>query len=103
MCGYNSALADSLSLSTTQHWNYAAAIKATETVYGVKPDLTREGGSIPVALSFAEVLQKNLLLLPLGRADDGAHSTNEKLDISNYIEGTKLLGLYLHEAAAAAA
>ncbi|PWN43398.1 CNDP dipeptidase [Ceraceosorus guamensis] len=89
-------------LADPNHWNYAAAIKATEKVYGVKPDLTREGGSIPVALSFSEVLGKNLLLLPLGRADDGAHSTNEKLDLSNYVEGTKLLGVYLHEIAATA-
>lgn len=37
----------------------------------------------------------------MGRGDDGAHSTNEKIDISNYIEGTKLLGTYLHEVAAA--
>lgn len=36
------------------------------------------------------------MLLPMGRGDDGAHSTNEKLDISNYIEGTKLLAAYLH-------
>jgi hypothetical protein len=28
-------------------------------------------------------------------------STNEKLDRSNFIEGTKLLGTYLHEVAAA--
>ena len=87
-------------LADPNHFNYAAAIKATETIYGVKPDLTREGGSIPVALSFSEILGKNLLLLPMGRADDGAHSTNEKLDVSNYIEGSKLLGFYLHEIAA---
>lgn len=83
------------------HWNYVAAAKATKKIYGVEPDLTREGGSIPVALTFSEELQKNLLLLPMGRGDDGAHSTNEKIDISNYIEGTKLLGTYLHEVAAA--
>ncbi|KAN0062566.1 hypothetical protein ACQY0O_005098 [Thecaphora frezii] len=87
-------------LADPNHWNYEAAIKATETIYGVKPDLTREGGSIPVTLTFADTLQKNVLLLPMGRSDDGAHSINEKLDISNYIEGTKLLGLYLHEVAA---
>lgn len=86
--------------SDPTHWNFAAATKATETVYGISPDLTREGGSIPVALTFSEVLGKNLLLLPLGRGDDGAHSTNEKIDISNYIQGTKLLGAYLHEVAA---
>ncbi|CAO1624913.1 unnamed protein product [Jaminaea pallidilutea] len=87
-------------LADPNHWNYEAAIRATEKVYGVKPDLTREGGSIPVALTIADILQKNLLLLPLGRADDGAHSTNEKIDVTNYIEGTKLLGAYLHEIAA---
>lgn len=85
------------------HWNYAAATKATERIYGVKPDLTREGGSIPVALTFSEVTGKNLLLLPLGRADDGAHSVQEKLDLDNYIRGTQLLGVYLHEVAAAQA
>lgn len=79
------------------HWNYVAASKATEAVYGRKPDLTREGGSIPVTLTFAEALGVNVLLLPMGRGDDGAHSTNEKLDRSNYIQGTKLLGTYLWE------
>ncbi|KAG8998229.1 hypothetical protein FRB90_012351 [Tulasnella sp. 427] len=71
-------------------------------VYKKTPDLTREGGSIPVTLTFAEALGVNVLLLPMGRGDDGAHSTNEKLDVSNYIEGTKLLGTYLWEVAATA-
>ncbi|KAL7415837.1 CNDP dipeptidase [Mrakia frigida] len=82
------------------HWNYRAAATATEGVYGQKPDLTREGGSIPVTLSFADALGVNVLLLPMGRGDDGAHSINEKLDLSNYIKGTQLLGSYLHEVAA---
>lgn len=82
------------------HWNYVAAAKATEAIYKKTPDLTREGGSIPVTLTFAESLGVNVLLLPMGRGDDGAHSTNEKLDRSNYIEGTKLLGTYLHEVGA---
>lgn len=47
-----------------------AASKAVEKVFGVKPDLTREGGSIPVTLSFQDALQKNVLLLPMGRGDD---------------------------------
>jgi Cys-Gly metallodipeptidase DUG1 len=47
-----------------------AASKAVETVYGVKPDMTREGGSIPVTLCFQESLKKNVLLLPMGRGDD---------------------------------
>ncbi len=83
------------------HWNFEAAHRATKTVYGVDPDYTREGGSIPVALSFQEALGKNVLLLPMGRADDGAHSVNEKLDRSNYINGVKLMIAYLVEVAAA--
>jgi len=82
-----------------RHWNFEAAKRATKAVYKQDPDLTREGGSIPVTLTFAESLGVNVLLLPMGRGDDGAHSTNEKLDRSNFIEGTKLLGTYLYELA----
>lgn len=49
-------------------------------VFGVEPDLTREGGSIPVTLTFQEATGKNVMLLPVGSADDGAHSQNEKLN-----------------------
>jgi len=70
-----------------------------EQVYGVKPDLTREGGSIPVTLTFQEVTGKSVMLLPMGAADDGAHSQNEKIDIRNYIEGTKVLAAYLYHVA----
>ncbi|KAI8641183.1 hypothetical protein BD408DRAFT_418534 [Parasitella parasitica] len=84
-------------LSSPNHPNYVAAAKAVKTVYGVEPDLTREGGSIPVTLSFQEALKKNVLLLPMGRGDDGAHSINEKLDRDNYVKGTQLLGAYLYE------
>ncbi|GHJ85713.1 hypothetical protein NliqN6_2115 [Naganishia liquefaciens] len=83
------------------HYSYRAAHKATESVYGCAPDYTREGGSIPVTLSFADALKCNVLLLPMGRGDDGAHSTNEKLDTDNFIRGSKLLGSYLYELAVA--
>ncbi|OAD52750.1 Cytosolic non-specific dipeptidase [Eufriesea mexicana] len=81
------------------HPNYVAGRKATKHVYNVEPDLSREGGSIPVTLTFQEVTGKNVLLLPVGAGDDGAHSQNEKLDVRNYIGGTKLLGAYLYEVA----
>ncbi|KYN42157.1 Cytosolic non-specific dipeptidase [Trachymyrmex septentrionalis] len=81
------------------HPNYVAARKATRHVYKVEPDLCREGGSIPVTLTFQEVTGKNVLLLPVGQGDDGAHSQNEKLNVRNYIQGTKLLAAYLYEVA----
>jgi hypothetical protein len=38
-------------LSDPDDPNYMAGRKATKHVYGVDPDLTREGGSIPVTLT----------------------------------------------------
>jgi nonspecific dipeptidase len=81
--------------------NYVAARKAVETVFGQAPDLTREGGSIPVTLWLEEATKKSVLLLPIGACDDSAHSTNEKLDVRNYISGIKVLGAYLEEVAVA--
>ncbi|KAG8239107.1 hypothetical protein J437_LFUL018804 [Ladona fulva] len=78
--------------------NFEAGRIATRYVYGVEPDLTREGGSIPVTLTLEEATgHRGVLLLPMGASDDGAHAQNEKIDIRNYIEGTKLLGAYLFE------
>ncbi|RAL59403.1 hypothetical protein DID88_006891 [Monilinia fructigena] len=83
-------------VASPKHWNFSSAAKAVERVWGVEPDLTREGGSIPVTLTFEQATGKNVLLLPMGSSTDAAHSINEKLDKRNYIEGIKLLGAYLH-------
>ncbi|BFZ15524.1 hypothetical protein BsWGS_18563 [Bradybaena similaris] len=79
--------------------NYVAARKATKIVHGVEPDLTREGGSIPVTLTFQEATGKNVILLPMGASDDGAHSQNEKINRSNYIQGIKIFASYIDELA----
>ena len=83
-------------LSDIHHPNYEAGREAIKEVYGVEPDFTREGGSIPITLSLQETTQKNVILLPMGASDDGAHSQNEKIDIRNYIEGTKVLCSYMN-------
>lgn len=79
--------------------NYIAGRKAMTTVFGVEPDLTREGGSIPVTLTLQDATGKNVLLLPIGASDDGAHSQNEKIDRINYINGSKVMGAYMMELA----
>ncbi|XP_077968652.1 cytosolic non-specific dipeptidase-like [Styela clava] len=84
-------------VSDPNHPHYVAGRKAVKKVFGTEPDLTREGGSIPVTLTFQEATGKNVMLLPVGACDDGAHSQNEKLDRSNYINGVKLLAAYFHE------
>ena len=38
-------------VSDTNHPQYAAARTATQVVYGQDPDLTREGGSIPITIT----------------------------------------------------
>lgn len=81
------------------NFNVKAAAKATKNVYNVEPDYTREGGSIPITLLFQELTGKSVILLPMGAGDDGAHSQNEKIDVRNYIEGTKVFCSYLHEIA----
>lgn len=49
--------------------------------------MTREGGSIPITITLQEVTGKNVMLLPMGQSDDGAHSQNEKISKRNYILG----------------
>ncbi|XP_072907997.1 cytosolic non-specific dipeptidase isoform X2 [Hemitrygon akajei] len=84
-------------LSDYNHPHYRAGRNAMKTVFKVEPDMTREGGSIPVTLTFQEATGKNVMLLPIGAADDGAHSQNEKINRINYIQGIKVLGAYFHE------
>ncbi|XP_015258197.1 PREDICTED: cytosolic non-specific dipeptidase-like isoform X2 [Cyprinodon variegatus] len=84
-------------VSDFNHPHYMAGRKAIKTVFGIEPDLTREGGSIPVTLTFQEATGRNVMLLPVGSSDDGAHSQNEKINRSNYIQGIKMLGAYFHE------
>lgn len=79
------------------HPQFVAGRKAIKKVHGVEPDLTREGGSIPVTLTFQETTGKNVMLLPVGSCDDGAHSQNEKLNKSNYLNGTKMIAAYFDE------
>ncbi|KAM7433071.1 Metallopeptidase M20 [Porites harrisoni] len=59
--------------------------------------MTRYGCSISVTLALQNALQKNIVLLPIGACDDGAHSQNEKINSVNYVQGTKSLIAYLEE------
>mmetsp|Transcript_94870 Transcript_94870/g.305342 ORF Transcript_94870/g.305342 Transcript_94870/m.305342 type:complete len:134 (-) Transcript_94870:74-475(-) len=82
--------------------NFFAAARANECVYGVVPDFVRSGGSIPVALTMQDT-GRSVVLLPVGRNDDGHHGQNEKIDLNNFICGIKLLAAYVTEFALSAA
>uniref|UniRef100_A0A0M3IAV0 M20_dimer domain-containing protein n=1 Tax=Ascaris lumbricoides TaxID=6252 RepID=A0A0M3IAV0_ASCLU len=84
-------------LTDFKHPHYQCGVRAIKRVFGTTPDYTREGCSIPIALTFEELTGNNVMLLPIGAGDDMAHSQNEKINIRNYIEGTKMLAAYLLE------
>ncbi|PWA02408.1 hypothetical protein BB558_001453 [Smittium angustum] len=74
-----------------------AVTKSMKRVYGTEPEYVRGGGSVPITMIFEEQLKSDVLLLPMGTYADGAHSTNEKLDKYNFIEGIKHFSALIHE------
>ncbi len=78
-----------------------AARRAVEQGFGRSPVLIREGGSIPVALAFKELLRADTLLVGFGLPDDGAHSPNEKLKVEDFHRGVKTAAMLLWELARA--
>ena len=72
-----------------------AALDAMEEVWGKRPVLVREGGSIPIVATFIEALQAPVLLLGFGLSDDRLHSPNEKFDIPNFYGGIRSIARLL--------
>lgn len=66
-----------------------AAMAAQEDIWGAKPVLIREGGSIPIVGTFSEVLSVPVLLMGFGLSDDRLHSPNEKFNISHFYNGIR--------------
>uniref|UniRef100_A0A8C0ZRZ4 Peptidase M20 dimerisation domain-containing protein n=1 Tax=Castor canadensis TaxID=51338 RepID=A0A8C0ZRZ4_CASCN len=78
---------------------YLAAKAAIKTVFGIEPDMIQDGSTIPIARIFQDIIQKSVMMLPLGAVDDGEHSQNEKINRWNYIEGSKLFAAFFLELA----
>ncbi|XP_019400531.1 PREDICTED: beta-Ala-His dipeptidase isoform X2 [Crocodylus porosus] len=76
---------------------YVAARTAIITVFGEEPDMIRDGSTIPIANMFQNETRKSVMMLPIGAADDGEHSQNEKISRYNYIQGTKLFAAFFLE------
>lgn len=67
-----------------------AALAAMEEVWR-RPVRVREGGSIPIVASFADVLKVPILLIGFGHSDDRLHSPNEKFTIANFYGGIRAI------------
>ena len=74
-----------------------AAFHALERVFGRKPALMREGGSIPIVTTFKKVLGADSLLLALASPDCHAHSPNENFPLENFFAGIRLSQAMIEE------
>ncbi|HKF35645.1 MAG TPA: dipeptidase [Ktedonobacteraceae bacterium] len=66
-----------------------AAASALKEVFGREPVFTREGGSIPVAALFYEILNVPVVMMGFGLPDDNLHAPNEKYSLSQFFKGTR--------------
>ena len=74
-------------LDPSSKW-ITAARSAFEAAFGKVPVLIREGGSIPVVMSFRQILDVDTLLLGWGRNSDNLHSPDEHLHLADFHSGT---------------
>lgn len=72
-----------------------AAADALELIYGKAPVFMREGGSIPIASLFKEVLNVPVVLMGFGLPDDSIHAPNEKFSLRQFSKGMKTVAEFL--------
>ncbi len=76
-----------------------AATAALEEVYGKTPVFVREGGSIPIAALFDEILHVPVVLMGFGLPDDNLHAPNEKYDLDQFYNGVRTVARFLQKMA----
>jgi acetylornithine deacetylase/succinyl-diaminopimelate desuccinylase-like protein len=79
-----------------------AAMDAYEQVYGRRPVLMREGGSIPVVGDFQRHLGLETVLMGFSTPDAQIHAPNERFYLANYYRGIETVIRFLHGYAARA-
>ena len=83
-------------ITDPSHPMMQAAYRALARSWDKKPALFREGGSIPVMATFAEVFGLPSILMGFGLHDDQVHAPNEKFSLTSFHGGTKSCA-YLYE------
>ena len=70
---------------------------AYEKVFGKQPVFAREGGSIPVVLSFKEQLEVPVVMLGFGLPDDNLHGPDEKFSLEMFRKGLETTAVFYDE------
>jgi acetylornithine deacetylase/succinyl-diaminopimelate desuccinylase-like protein len=72
-----------------------AATAALKEIYGKEPYFIREGGSIPIAALFYEMMNVPIVLMGFGLPDDNLHAPNEKYALEQFFKGIRTMAQYL--------
>ena len=83
------------SLLVTEGPYMEAALDAMEATWGSRPFQVREGGSIPIVGTFADVLKIPILLMGFGLPDDRLHSPNEQFNQKQFADGIRCTARFL--------
>jgi acetylornithine deacetylase/succinyl-diaminopimelate desuccinylase-like protein len=78
---------------------FMAARKALRQAFDAEAVEIREGGSIPIVATFAEVLKAPCVLMGFGLPDQNIHGPNENLHLENYHKGTRAIAAFFGEIA----
>lgn len=76
-----------------------AAYGAIRQGFGKEPVFIREGGSIPIVVTFKEILGVDTVLLGFGLPDENAHSPDEHLNLDNFQNGIVTSSIFYEELA----
>jgi acetylornithine deacetylase/succinyl-diaminopimelate desuccinylase-like protein len=74
-----------------------AAIAALKETYNQEPMLIREGGSIPIASLFHEILHAPVVLMGFALPDDNLHAPNEKYSLTQFYKGLRTVANFLQK------
>ncbi|MGH7565410.1 MAG: dipeptidase [Gemmatimonadota bacterium] len=88
-------------LAPLDHPANRAAARALGKAFDAKPVFTREGGSIPVTVTFQEELGVTSILMGFGLPDENAHAPDEHLDLENFHGGVVTSAWFYEEYARA--
>src|SRR3990172_4070160 len=76
-----------------------AAYDALKEGFGKEPVFIREGGSIPIVVTFKEVHGADSVLLGFGLPDENAHSPDEHLNLNNFYKGIITTSIFYYKLA----
>ncbi len=74
-----------------------AAMEALKETYGKDPVFLREGGSIPIAALFYELLGVPVVLMGFALPDDSVHAPNEKYSLDQFFKGVRTVASFLEK------